>query len=81
MKHFGGVDIPTTLDDLCNRQRMALLVYDMQVGICSQIEDGNQVVEQVARVLSAARKSGLRVVLAAPKDFRDGDYSFDKPGP
>ena len=28
-----GLDIPGTLDDLCDPRRMALLVYDMQVGI------------------------------------------------
>jgi biuret amidohydrolase len=71
MKHIRGLDIPTTLDDVCNPQRMALLVYDMQVGICSQIKTGNQIVAQVGHVLSAARATGMRVVftrhLSLPK--------------
>ena len=57
MKHIHGLAIPTTLDDVCDPRRMALLVYDMQVGIRNQIETGNQIVAQVGRVLSAARAS------------------------
>jgi biuret amidohydrolase len=34
MKHSHGLAIPTTLQDVCDPQRMALIVYDMQVGIC-----------------------------------------------
>jgi biuret amidohydrolase len=71
MKHFHGLDIPTSLDDVCDPQHMALLVYDMQVGICSQIKMGNQIVTQVGRVLSTARATGMRVVftrhLSLPK--------------
>jgi len=33
MKHTHGLAIPTTLRDVCHPQRMALLVYDMQIGI------------------------------------------------
>jgi len=43
----------------------------MQVGICSQIKTGNQIVAQVSQVLSAVRASGMRVVftrhLSLPK--------------
>jgi nicotinamidase-related amidase len=71
MKHIYGLDIPTTLDDVCDPRRMALLVYDMQAGICSQIETGHQIVAQVGRVLSAARATGMRIVftrhLSLPK--------------
>ena len=71
MKHIHGLGIPTTLNDVCDPRRMALLVYDMQVGICSQIETGHQIVAQVGRVLSAARATGMRVVftrhLSLPK--------------
>jgi hypothetical protein len=41
MKHTHGLAIPTTLQDACHPQRMALLVYDMQVGICSQVKTAN----------------------------------------
>lgn len=71
MKHTHGLDIPTTLDDVCDPRRMALLVYDMQVGICNQTETGPRIVAQVGRVLSAARATGTRVVftrhLSLPK--------------
>jgi nicotinamidase-related amidase len=64
MKHIHGLDIPTTLNDVCDPQRMALLVYDMQVGIRRQIKTGDQVVAQVSRVVSAARETGMRVVFS-----------------
>ena len=41
MKHTHVLAIPTTLQDACHPQRMALLVYDMQVGICSQVKTAN----------------------------------------
>jgi nicotinamidase-related amidase len=71
MKHSHGLDIPTTLHDVCDPQRMALLVYDVQVGICRQIKAGDRIVAQIGRVLSAARAAGMRVVftrhLSLPK--------------
>jgi biuret amidohydrolase len=71
MKHIHGLDIPSRLDELCDPRRMALLVYDMQVGIRSQIETGDDIVRQSGRVLSAARAAGMRVVftrhLSLPK--------------
>ncbi len=62
MKHINGLDIPTALEDLCDPKHMALLVYDMQAGISSQIKAGDHVVTQVARLVAAARASGMRVV-------------------
>jgi biuret amidohydrolase len=35
-----GLTVPRALADLCNQREMALLVYDMQVGIVSQVKDG-----------------------------------------
>ncbi len=56
-----GIEIPQTLHDWCDPQRMALLVYDMQVGICRQIPGAQAVIERVGIVLDAARQSGMRV--------------------
>jgi nicotinamidase-related amidase len=56
-----GLDIPTTLDEVCHPSRTALIVYDMQVGIVSQIAAGRAIVEQVRQVLQAARHGGFRV--------------------
>ena len=53
--------IPRTLEEAVHPDQMALLVYDMQVGIVRQIPDGARVVERVQRALSAARDAGMRV--------------------
>lgn len=73
MEHAYGLNIPQTLEEVCDPQRMALLVYDMQVGILSQIEGGDKITVQVARVLNAARAAGVRVFfsrhLSLPKEI------------
>jgi nicotinamidase-related amidase len=61
MDHGFGLDVPETLADLCHPQRLALVVYDMQVGIVSQLPDGAEVTRTVASVLEAARSGGFRV--------------------
>ena len=61
MEHAFGLDIPLTLAEVCHPRRTAILVYDVQVGIVSQIADGQTVVERVRGVLEAARNSGYRV--------------------
>jgi nicotinamidase-related amidase len=61
MQHHRNLPIPETLADVCDRDRMALVVYDMQVGVVSQLADGPQVIGQVSRVLEAARGAGVRI--------------------
>ena len=61
MEHAFGLDIPLALAEVCHSQRTALIVYNMQVGIVSQIADGHKVVERVRGVLEAARSGGYRV--------------------
>jgi len=61
MKQAFGIDIPQTLEDVCDRGKLALLVYDMQVGIVSQLKGADAVTIQVSRVLEASRNYGLRV--------------------
>src|SRR5262249_25474982 len=61
MKHTHVLAIPTTLQDACHPQRMALLVYDMQVGICSQVKTANQVVSRISGLLAVARSKEMRV--------------------
>ena len=56
-----GIESPQTLSDWCDPRRMALLVYDMQVGICRQIPGAPAVTERVGVALDAARQSGMRV--------------------
>jgi biuret amidohydrolase len=61
MKQAFGIDVPQTLSDVCDRSRLALVVYDMQVGIVSQLKGADVVTARVARVLEASRAAGLRV--------------------
>src|SRR6266511_3164658 len=73
MKRAYGLSIPQTLEDVCDPQRVALLVYDMQVGILNQIKNPAQITLQVLKVLSAARHAGVRVFvsrhLSLPKEL------------
>jgi nicotinamidase-related amidase len=62
VKQIRGLSIPSTLEELCEPRRTALLVYDMQSGICSQIREGAGIVERCAVALAAARRAGMRVV-------------------
>ncbi len=61
MEHAFGLDIPLTLEEVCDRRRMALIVHDMQVGIVSQIDDAQEITSAVVTVLDAARRAGVRV--------------------
>jgi nicotinamidase-related amidase len=61
MQQHRNLAIPDTLADACDPDRLALLVYDMQVGAVGQLADGPQVTERVRRVLDAARRAGVRV--------------------
>src|SRR5258708_14541498 len=61
MKQAFGINVPQTLADVCDRSRLALVVYDMQVGIVSQLPGADAVTARVARVLEASRSAGLRV--------------------
>jgi nicotinamidase-related amidase len=61
MQRTFGLNIPQTLEEICDPTRLALVVYDMQVGIVKQIENGQQITDKVLRVLDAARKAGIRV--------------------
>ncbi|MFE3542487.1 isochorismatase family cysteine hydrolase [Nocardia sp. NPDC059177] len=62
MRQGNGLDIPETLDDLCTPDRMALIVYDMQVGVLGQLPDGQEVVDRVVRVVEAARRGGYPII-------------------
>jgi biuret amidohydrolase len=61
MKRVQGLDIPQTLEEVCDPRRMALVVYDMQVGILKQIKNPDAIVAKVSRVLEATRAAGVRI--------------------
>jgi nicotinamidase-related amidase len=73
MKTIYGLEIPATLEDVCDCRSMALLVYDMQIGIVSQIADGQQITAKVKEALDAARAARMRVIftrhLSLPKEL------------
>src|SRR6202163_2720199 len=73
MQQAFGLNIPQTLDEVCDPTRLALVVYDMQVGIVKQIENGPQITDRVLQVLEAARKAGIRVFftrhMSLPKEL------------
>jgi len=79
MKRVYGLSIPETLEEVCDPQRVALVVYDMQVGILNQIKNGNQITQQVLKVLTAARDAEVRVFfsrhLSLPKELM-GMFQF-----
>jgi biuret amidohydrolase len=79
MKTAYGLTIPQTLKEVCDSQRVALLVYDMQVGILSQIKNPEQITRQVLKMLNAARDAGVRVFfsrhLSLPKELM-GMFQF-----
>ncbi len=73
MKTAYGLGIPKTLEEVCDPHRVALLVYDMQVGILSQIKNPEQITLQVLKVLIAARHANVRIFfsrhLSLPKEL------------
>lgn len=64
MQRSYGLEIPETLEEVCRPQRIALLVYDMQVGIVRHVPDAAAFVARVVRVVDAARRAGVRVIFA-----------------
>ena len=62
MDRFNGLDIPESLRDVLEPATLALVVYDMQVGILAQIARGHEVLHNVGRLLAAARQQSVRTV-------------------
>jgi biuret amidohydrolase len=79
MERAYGLEIPHTLEELCDPRRLALVVYDMQVGVLQQIERSAEIIERVGEVLDAARTGGFRVVflrhMSLPKELM-GVFGF-----
>jgi nicotinamidase-related amidase len=64
MQHAFGLDIPIALEDICDSKLMALLVYDMQVGILRQLPAASSVTSRVCEVLDTARETGVRTLFS-----------------
>jgi nicotinamidase-related amidase len=79
MERAYGLEIPQSLEEVCDPRRLALVVYDMQVGVLHQISHAAEVTERVVEVLRAARDGGFRVVflrhMSLPKELM-GVFQF-----
>jgi hypothetical protein len=84
MRRIQGLDILQTLEDVCDPQRMALIVYDMQVGILKLIKNRREffgpvranpqltapVMMKLSAPPSSARPDDIRGALATESDTR-----------
>jgi nicotinamidase-related amidase len=61
MRSIHGLPVPISLADACDPSRTALLVYDMQVGICSQMSAGKSITESCVRLRDRCRSAGMPV--------------------
>ena len=61
MQQAFGLEIPRSLEEVVDPRRMALLVFDMRVGIFAQAPALRSVIPQVVTVLEAARAVGVRI--------------------
>jgi nicotinamidase-related amidase len=62
MDRFNDLEIPESLADALVPSQLALIVYDMQAGVLSQIDGADRVLANVLRVLDAARERRVRTV-------------------
>lgn len=73
MHEFVGIKIPQSLEEIINPQNTALIVYDMQVGIVTQIKHGQGITQNLSRLVSAARASEVRTFftrhMSLPKEL------------
>ena len=57
-----GFSVPTQVEQLADPSRTAVIIYDMQVGIISQIAEGPAVLRKCVELIAAARESGYRII-------------------
>jgi biuret amidohydrolase len=56
-----NLQVPASLKEIATPERCALVVYDMQGGILSQLPHGPEVLLKVLEVLDIAREHGFRI--------------------
>jgi nicotinamidase-related amidase len=57
-----GFSVPTQVEQLADPSRTAVIIYDMQVGIISQVAEGPAVLRKCVKLVAAARESGYRMI-------------------
>jgi biuret amidohydrolase len=61
MQTIHGLPIAASLEEACYPRRLALLIYDMQVGICQQVSCGPAITEACKRLRDRCRAAGVPV--------------------
>jgi biuret amidohydrolase len=61
MQSIHGLPVATSLEEACDPRRLALLIYDMQVGICQQVSCGPPITEACRRLRDRCRAAGVPV--------------------
>src|SRR5215469_9683415 len=69
MQQAFGLNIRQTLEDVCDPSTLALIVYDMQVGIVRPIANGPEITDRVLQALNAARNDGVRAFFCLSSFF------------
>ena len=69
MKSPSGLEISRTLAETCNPGRVALLIYDMQVGIARQIKVADVIIAKVGQLLKTARAANVRTFFTRHMSF------------
>ena len=62
MQQAYGVAVPDTVTEMCSRSSTAVLVYDVQVGILSHVQDRDRVIDRIRTVITAARGTDVPVI-------------------
>jgi biuret amidohydrolase len=62
MERAHGLEIPQSLEEACLPTKLALIIYDMQVGIVRQLRNQAELMAKVVQVLEVAREAGVRTV-------------------
>ena len=79
MKNAYGLEIPESISEAVEPGCCALVVYDMQAGILSQLPHGPEILKNVLQVLELARSAGMRVFfmrhMSLPKNLA-GTYQL-----
>jgi biuret amidohydrolase len=61
MPSIHGLPIAASLEEACDPKRLALLIYDMQVGICRQVPCGPTITQACMRLRDRCRAAGVLV--------------------
>jgi nicotinamidase-related amidase len=62
MQKIHGLDIPGSLAEFLDPNHVALIIYDMQVGIVRQVKERDTIIGRVRDLLTAARSARVRTV-------------------